>query len=261
MDTQTPQPTHTIPPPRTMHWMHEIRQYGMAFIAGALPIFTFFSLYIFYRRGFYDLYIANKAFANTAAVLLGIVLLIGPLSRYFSFPDRFLQYRKEFGIIAFFSALIHVIVSLFFLPHIFPFALYTTAMYWPFIFGIVGITALTALFLISNEVAANAIGRRTWWHMQNWGVRIVFALVFFHVYVMKWQGWLKWYEIGGEKKLAHPELPGGGILAGWFMLFVVLVRLAEFGGPRFFKFAWYTASALLVAVYIGTFLWGMQFAK
>lgn len=261
METSTPQPTHAIPPPRTMHWMHEVRQYGMAFIAGALPIFTFFSLYIFYRRGFYDLYIANKAFANTAAVLLGIVLLIGPLSRYFAFPDRFLQYRKELGIIAFFSALLHVIVSLFFLPHIFPVTLYKTALYWPFFFGMIGIIGLAILFFISNDRAANVIGRGTWWTIQNWSVRIVFALVFFHVYVMKWKGWLEWYEIGGESKLAHPELPGGGLIAGWFMAFVVLVRLAEFGGSRFFRIAWYALSTLLIATYIGTFAWGIQFAR
>lgn len=255
------QPTQTIPPPRTMHWMHEIRQYGAAFIAGALPVFTFLSLYIFYRRGYYDLYIANKAFAGTAAVLLGIILLIGPLSRYFAFPDRYIQYRKELGIIAFFLALIHANVSLFFLPTHFPLFIYFGTFSWQFVLGMIATVALFALFVISNERAAETIGRKLWWRMQNWGIRITFTLVLFHVFLMKWAGWVKWYKVGGGKELVHPELPGGGLLVGWFMAFVVFVRLAEFLGPRFFRAAWYVGIVTLPAIYIATFWWGMQFAK
>ena len=63
-------------------WKYQRQQYGAALMA-AVPVFVSLSLYIFYRRGYYDLYIANKAFAGDAAVLLGVVFLLGPLSRFF----------------------------------------------------------------------------------------------------------------------------------------------------------------------------------
>lgn len=260
METPAPQPTQTIPPARKINWAHEARQYGAALMV-AVPLFVLLSLFIFYRRGYYDLYIANKVFAGIAAILLGIVLLIGPLSRYFAFPDRYIQYRKELGIIAFLLALIHAIVSLFFLPTRFPLLMYFGKFNWQFVLGMIATVALFALFIISYERVAEAIGRKLWWRIQNWGIRITFGLVVFHVFLMKWAGWVKWYKVGGGKELAHPELPGGGLIVGWFMAFVIFLRLAEFAGPRFFRIAWYASIIALPAIYIATFVWGMQFAK
>ena len=63
--------------------LYQFKQYAAA-ILSALIIFGFLSIYLFFRRGYYDLYIANKAFAGAGTILLGLVLLIGPLSRIFA---------------------------------------------------------------------------------------------------------------------------------------------------------------------------------
>ncbi len=89
-------------------------EYGVAIVIGVL-FFVGLSVYLYYRRGYYDVYIANKIFAGTSAILLGIVLLLGPLSRAYDRFDRWLKYRKEIGIIAFVLALTHSITSFFFL--------------------------------------------------------------------------------------------------------------------------------------------------
>lgn len=263
MDTIPPQtqPAHTIPPPRTMHWMHEIRQYGAAFLGAALPLTVAFVAYVAYQRGLLDFRTVNRAFADVGAVLLGIVLLLGPMSRYFAFPDRYLQYRKELGIFGFIFALAHSVITLFVLPGTVSFAVVTAMLSMPIIFGLAGTVVLTLLFAISNEYAAEAIGRRLWWRMQNWGVRFIFAFVFIHVYLLKWSGWMNWYKTGVARGSVHPELPPLGILVGAFMTFVVLLRVAEFVGPRFFRAVWYVSIVALPVVYVGTFLWGMQFAK
>lgn len=231
-------------------WKYQLQQYGMAVAAAVIP-FVILSVYLFYRRGYYDLYIVNKVFANVAAILLGIVLLIGPLSRLFSFPDAYVQYRKELGIVAFFLALIHGIISLFFLP--------SNLSHWPFIFGLTAIIVLVAIFLISNDRAMTAIGKERWWRWQYWGVRLAFVLVLLHVFIMKWSGWVKWYKVGGSRELVHPEWPGAGLLIGWFMIFVVLVRLAEFVSSKLGRAAWYVSVIVLPAIYIATFWWGRQF--
>ena len=248
------------PPAPKIDWKYQFQQYSAA-LAVAAPLFAVLSVYLFYRRGYYDFYIANKVFAGAAAILLGLVLLIGPLSRLFSFPDRYVQYRKELGIVAFFLGLIHGAVSLFFLPSKFPWPRFLGTLNWPFIFGLMAAVALVAIFFISNDRAMAAIGREKWWRLQYWGVRFAFSLVFFHVFVMKWSGWVNWYKVGGDKELVHPEWPGAGLLVGWFMAFVVLLRLAEFVNPKLGRVAWYASVFVLPVIYIATFWWGRQFVK
>lgn len=241
-----------------VNWKYQFEQYGAAFLA-ALPLFIILSFYLFYRRGYYDLYIANKVLAGAAAILLGLVLLIGPLSRLFSFPDRYVQYRKELGIIAFLLAASHSLVSYFFLPSKFSFAGFTEKFNWPFVFGLVAIIALIAIFFISNNRAMNAIGRERWWRLQYWGIRLVFSLTFLHVFIMKWPSWLNWYKAGGGQELEHPEWPGAGLLVGWFMVMVILVRLAEFISPKLGRAAWYSSAIILPLIYVATFWWGRRF--
>lgn len=237
---------------------YQVLQYGAA-VSAALPVFVVLSVYLFYRRGYYDLYIANKAFAEVSAVLFGIVLLIGPLSRFFSFPDKYVQYRKELGIVGFFMAFLHVIVSLFFLPARFPLERYFASFNWPFVYGVLATLVLLLIFLISNDRAMTKMGREKWWRLQYWGMRIAFALTLLHVFVMKWNSWSSWYQTGGGKGLVHPEWPGAGLLVAWFMGFVVLVRLAEFINPKLGKIAWYLSVVTLPVIFIATFLWGQRF--
>lgn len=243
-----------------INWKYEFQQYGIAF-ATAAPFYVALSFYLFFRRGYYDLYIANKIFAGVAAILFGIVLVLGPGSRLFSFLDRYVQYRKELGIIAFFLALIHSLVSLFFLPSKFSLAKYFATLNWPFIFGLAAIILLIAVFAISNHWASTVIGQARWWRLQYWGARVVFTLVALHVFLMKWEGWVKWYKVGGEQYLVRPEWPGAGILVAWFMVFVALIRLAEFINSKLGRAVWYMSAVLLPLVYIATFVWGRQFVK
>ena len=240
-----------------INWKYQFQQYGAA-LAVAMPLFVILSVYLFYRRGYYDLYIANKTFAGVAAILLGIVLLIGLLSRLFSFPDRYVQYRKELGIIAFFFAFVHGIVSFFFLSSKFPLSGFLGTLNWPFVFGLIAAIVLIAIFFISNDRVMAAVGRERWWRWQYWGARLVFILVLLHVFIMKWSGWVKWYKVGGGQELVHPDWPGAGLLVGWFMIFVILIRLAELGGPKIRRAVWYLSVVLLPAIYIATFLWGRQ---
>lgn len=243
-----------------INWKYHSQQYGAA-LAVTIFLFIILSIYLFYRHGYYDLYVANKVFANVAAVLLGIVLLIGPGSRLFSIFDRYLQYRKELGITAFFLVLIHGVVSFFFLPSKFPRQQFFETGFFPFIFGLAATIILIAIFFISNEWAINTIGRAKWWRWQYQGVRLVFALILFHVFLKKGNDWIRWYQVGGGKNLAHPEWPGAGLLVGLFLIFVVLIRIAEFINPKFGRVVWYVSFVALPVIYIITFWWGRQFIR
>ena len=88
----------------------QLRQYFTAFLL-SLGVGAIFSLYLFLRRGYYDLFILNKVLASASLVLLGIILLIGPISRFYNRFDKWLIYRREIGIFAFLLALTHGIIS------------------------------------------------------------------------------------------------------------------------------------------------------
>ena len=77
---------------------------------------------------------------------------------------------------------------------------------------------------------------------------------------MEWVGKMvpSWWE---SKELVHPEWPGAGLLVGWFMVFVVFIRLAEFVSPRLGHAACYISAAVLPFIYIATFWWGRQFIE
>lgn len=230
---------------------NQLTQYSIA-LAAALAIFLPLSVYLYFRRGYYDLYIANKAFAGAAAALLGLILLIGPLNRFCGWGKSWLQYRKELGIVAFILTAVHVLVSLPPWPWRFS---------WSFVYGLTAITVLSVIFLISNNFSQKRIGFKRWWRLQYWGARLAFLLVGLHVFLMKWPGWVNWYRLGGGPKLVRPDWPGAGLLVGWFMVFVVLIRLAEWIRPSFGRATVYFAAVALPLIYLASFWWGRQFAR
>jgi len=73
---------------------------------------------------------------------------------------------------------------------------------------------------------------------------------------MKFNDWIKWYKIGERKGLAHPELPGASLLIGWFMIFVVFIRIFEFISHTLIRWAFYISAFGICFIYIFTFLWG-----
>lgn len=235
-----------------VNWVYQFQQYGAAILVAGI-LFVAFSLYLYNRRGYYDLYIVNKIFAGDATVLLGIVLLLGPLSRYFKIFDRYVQYRKELGIVAYVLALAHTIASFFFLRSHFPLERFLTYGRWPFIFGLLAVIVLTYILVISNQAAMRKLGPKLWWFMQGWGVRAAFLFTVLHVGVMKYKDWLKWYQQGGGTELVHPEWPGAGILVGWFMAAVIVVRVGELFGQRAGKLLWYVCAVGLPIIYFLTF--------
>lgn len=238
-------------------WGRDIRYYSHSLLI-SISMFVVLSSYVFMRRGFYDLFIANKIFAGVAALMIGIVLLMGPLSRMFEIFDRYLIHRKGLGITAFVYALLHSIVSFFLLPERFPMTRYFNEGKITFFFGLTAMIALTILFVLSWSKLADAIGRKRWWLIQNWGVRVAFLLVVFHVYIMKWKGWVTWYQIGGSDDLLRPYLPGASLLIAWFMLFVFIVRVAECVSIQWAKYTWYIGLATLAVIYVSTFWWGIS---
>jgi len=201
-----------------------LRQYLVAIIVTVL-ISGGISYYLFVRSGSFIPSIANKSLANVSLVLLGIVLLIGPLSRLYNRFDKWVNYRKELGILAFFTGVVHVYLSMFVLARRGPFGLYQSRPLVAYS-GLLGLLIMAYLFIISFEKIKQKIGVAKWWKMQYWGARITGVTIFIHMTAFKYPEWDTWLS-GKTEGLALPNLPPTNLLIAIFFAFVLLTRFSE----------------------------------
>lgn len=217
------------------------RQY---LIAGLVSVTTAggLILYLTARRGYFDLSIVNKSLASASLILLGIILLIGPLSRLYQRFDTWVNYRKELGILAFLLGAVHVYLSMFSLAKRGPFGLFQSRPLVAYS-GLLGLLIMAYLFIISFEKIKQKIGVSQWWRMQYWGARITGAAIFVHMSVFKYSEWNTWLS-GKAENLARPDWPPVSLLVAIFFAFVILTRLSEAINAK--------AGQFLTPVWLGT---------
>lgn len=208
-----------------------LRQYAVAFVVTAVSVWLVYR-YAAIRYGVEGLSTLNKSLATSTLFLLGIVLLLGPLSRLFTLFDRFLKYRKELGIMTFFTGLAHVYLTMFPLARHGPFGFYQSQPLSAYA-GLAGLVIMFKLLLLSHSAVERLIGPRLWWKLQYWGVRLAFVVSAVHFIVLKYQGIVQWFidrGVGGTQGMLW--LPPISLLASLFVIFVLVVRLSEFFGSQ-----------------------------
>lgn len=171
-----------------------------------LFVFLVFSVYLFLRRGYYNLSIANKAFGSTAAILAGITLVLGPLARTYDWIDRYVVLRKPLGLLALLPALVHTAISIFPLP----------ARWLPATLGGVAVILWLYLAAISRPKTIQTMGPALWRARQSLLARIAFLAIFVHVILLKYPEWLRWF--------AKPGYPPASLFVFLIMLVVLLYR-------------------------------------
>ena len=175
--------------------------------------------YIFFleRRPF-NLRLISKVSGDVSILLLGLVLLIGPLTRNFKLFDRWLLYRKNLGLWALTAALVHSYILLFPLSNNFPlkyFVPFSSAIYS----GIVASILLIILGWFSFDKFIGKMNRKLWWKLQYRGVRLAALLAIAHVLLLKWPGW-KFSEF-------FTKLPPFNFVISLFAALVLAVRLID----------------------------------
>jgi len=222
----------------------------------AFFMFIGYCAYLFLRRGYIDLYIANKAIAGVSFTLLCVVFVLGTITRLFSLFDKYLMYRKELGIVSFGYALAHSFISFFMLPQHFPLSRF---MSFPpsFIFGLSGLIVLIILAIYSSQQIIEKLDRKKWWKLQNWGLRIAFVFVLLHVIPMKWNGWTGWFSGTGGANLAIPQLPPLSILVSLFGIYVLIVRVVEHVFTQKLKLVVHVTTIVYCAFLFVLFGWGI----
>lgn len=195
-------------------------------LAISFIIFTLFSVYLFLRRGYYDLYIINKVLGSSAAVLAGLTLIIGPLSKISLYFASFMTIRRHLGLVAFAFAILHIIASLSQMNRFAWFSWYIKE--WiPVTFGILAIGMWAYMTYLSRNSKIQQLGVALWKKQLSLFGQLAFLAIFFHLSIMKYPGWIRWFQgqVKQTSELANPSFPPASIFVGIFMLFIIGYRL------------------------------------
>lgn len=195
-------------------------------------IFATFSLYLFARREIYNLYVANKALASAAAVLAGLTLIIGPLSKRFTSIIPLMTIRRHLGLLAFALAILHIIISLMQTQRFEWFSWY--AREWiPVTAGLLAIVAWSYMTYISRNNKIEELGVDLWKRRLSLAGKLGFIAIFVHLTIMKYPGWIRWFngQVKASTELANPQYPPASLFVFAFAVIVILYRIFIF----FFK--------------------------
>lgn len=167
----------------------------------------------------------NRGMSMGTLVLLGLVLLLGPMSRMFGGVWKTLfMFRKELGVVAFVMGLAHVYLAMFVFARRGPFGFYTGRP-WSAYPGLAGLVIMAVLTFFSFAKTQKLLSPRVWWKLQYLGARTAFIGIVVHVIVLRYSGWMSWIQ--GE-----PALPPAALLGAVFALYVLAVRIIDFSKSR-----------------------------
>ena len=143
----------------------------------ALGIYAFFVLYIaLYDQGFtFSSFV--KTFAGTANFLLAISLSLSAFGYFFNFLDSKVLYRKYFGLLGYFSALIYMALVPVVNPERYFYGFFEHFWSTDILLGLAAMGIFTGMALISNNRAMLWIGPRRWRLLLRFGYLAFFLLV------------------------------------------------------------------------------------
>ena len=177
------------------------------------------------------LFISNKAISLSAVVFIALSYMLGSLARFW--PRTFvtaLGLRKFFGLAGFGLAALHGLISLLiFTPNYYPkFFLASGKLNLigelSMLFGSLAFFVFTIVAASSIPAIAKSMEFKRWLRVQRLGY-FGLILVFFHVFIMGFEGWLK-----------PAGWPGGllpiSLVAAIVIAFVLLLKIIAVIAPK-----------------------------
>lgn len=167
--------------------------------------------------------VLNETFADAGLIIIGCSFALSGICYFWNFLDTKIVYRKYLGLIGFFLIVLHVLLSLFFVP--FPITDYfTPAHRTAFTAALISLVIFVCMAFISNRYAVHQLGGAHWRILLRTGYAAYF-LALIHFALRKGPEWDRW--------LAHhtsilPPLSmivvvlGCAVLALRFALFLAL---------------------------------------
>lgn len=224
-------------------------QYTCAILFAAGVVFGLYQVDVL-ASGEPGLSALSVATASGTLFLLGFVLLMGPLSRMFAIFDWALKFRKELGIMTFFTALTHVYLVMFPLARNGPWGLYRSRPFSAYP-GLEALIVLFVLLVFSWNWSMKLLGTKLWWELQYWGARLAFVLIGVHMVVLKYKTIVSW-AMPGNLPEAGSHVPPLIVWEAQFLLLVLVIRLSELFGVKIARIITQISTVLVLVVLLWT---------
>lgn len=194
---------------------------GTAFAAVA-----FGCLYFFVRQYFkdgvwrFDLSLVNKSLGTAALFLVALSMFLTGVAYFSRRSGRSLAYRKHYGLMGFWTGLVHGAVNHFLLPAV---GLHPERKLDAWLSDAPGLLALIlfgAMTLLSNAGVKGRLGGETWRKALRYGGYAALLLAVAHAALLKWTSWTKYV------RTFDSVLPSLSLPVAAFAAAAVLLRLA-----------------------------------
>ena len=161
------------------------------------------------------------AIAATGGVMIGLSLFMTPVSHWILSARRFVKYRKALGIIGYAYAMVYTCAELAVFPERY-FDDFPSRLLSPEnLLGIIALTGLTLMTLLSNGKAIRLLGFRRWKQVMRIGYP-AFTLLAVRAMMLEGETWLGWIT-------APDGLPPPRLILSIFAMTVIATRLKVIG--------------------------------
>jgi hypothetical protein len=201
-------------------------------VATAAGAVAFGALY-FYVRQFlkdgiwlFDLTLVNKALGTAALFLITLSMGLTAAAYFARGPARLLAYRKHFGLVGFWTGLVHGAVNHFLLPAA---GLHPERKIDAVLSDGPGLAALIlfgGMAVLSNAGIKGRVGGETWRRLLRYGGYAGLVLAVAHAALLKWSSWTRYV------RTFDPVLPSLSLPVAVLAAAAVLGRLAVWISAR-----------------------------
>ncbi len=205
---------------------HLVRRLWSRAGAAAAASVAFGCLYFFVRQHFkdgvwrFDLSLVNKSLGTAALFLVALSMFLTGVAYFSRRSGRSLAYRKHYGLVGFWTGIVHGAVNHFWLPAV---GLHPERKLAAWLSDAPGLAALVlfgAMALLSNAGAKGRLGGETWRKALRYGGYAALLLAMAHTALLKWGSWTKYI------RTFDSVLPSLSLPVAVFAGAAVILRLA-----------------------------------
>jgi DMSO/TMAO reductase YedYZ heme-binding membrane subunit len=186
----------------------------LVFATGLLALFNVYEF--FYEKGF-SLLALCRATAAAAALMIGISFAFSSLGYYLRFFATRLSYRKYFGLVGYYLALLYSFMLLFVDPARYFFGFSSHVFSADFILGLLAMAIFSLMALVSNNWWMRKLGPGHWRLILRMGY-LAYGMLIIRAVILEGGIWLKWF-------LHFDGLPPARLIVSVFAIAVILLRL------------------------------------
>ena len=187
----------------------------------SLIILLFWVLYHWAWQGFFNFGSFTRSLAGASAVLIAVSFIFGTLTFYTDFLDSKLAYRKYFGLVGYWYAVLFVILLILSEPRKNFFEPLNGHFTSDQLLGLTAMLILTFMALISRDEVIAKIGPRRWRNSLRIGY-LIYVVFIPRAVILEGGLWEEW--AAGQASI----LPPPSLIASVLGILVILFRLSAY---------------------------------